>query len=56
MVVTTTADDALEDNALMSPREEREFALKPRGFFADQFEVRALHNVLHSLELTRYQS
>ncbi|KAL1945924.1 hypothetical protein VTO73DRAFT_1926 [Trametes versicolor] len=41
MVVTTTADDALEDNVLMSPREEREFALKPRGFFADQFENRS---------------
>ena len=25
---------------LMSPSEEREFAMKPRGFFADQFEVR----------------
>lgn len=39
IVVTTTADDALADNALMSPKEEREFAMKPRGFFADQFEV-----------------
>ena len=40
MVVTTTADEALADNMLMSPSEEREFAMKPRGFFADQFEVR----------------
>ena len=39
VIVTTTADEALADNALMSPKEEREFALKPRGFFADQFEV-----------------
>lgn len=46
MVVTTTADDALEDNVLMSPREEREFALKPRGFFADQFEVRTRHDYM----------
>ncbi|KAI8993955.1 PALP-domain-containing protein [Trametes punicea] len=41
VVVTTTADDALADNALMSPKEEREFAMKPRGFFADQFENRS---------------
>ncbi|KAI9067333.1 PALP-domain-containing protein [Trametes sanguinea] len=41
MIVTTTADEALADNALMSPKEEREFALKPRGFFADQFENRS---------------
>ncbi|KAH9892726.1 PALP-domain-containing protein [Cubamyces lactineus] len=41
IVVTTTADDALADNALMSPKEEREFAMKPRGFFADQFENRS---------------
>ncbi|KAI0759857.1 PALP-domain-containing protein [Trametes elegans] len=41
VIVTTTADDALADNVLMSPKEEREFALKPRGFFADQFENRS---------------
>ncbi|KAI0694994.1 PALP-domain-containing protein [Cerioporus squamosus] len=41
VVVTTTADEALADNALMSPKEEREFAMKPRGFFADQFENRS---------------
>ncbi|KAJ8486924.1 hypothetical protein ONZ51_g4526 [Trametes cubensis] len=41
VVVTTTADDALVDHALMSPKEEREFAMKPRGFFADQFENRS---------------
>ncbi|TFK85808.1 PALP-domain-containing protein [Polyporus arcularius HHB13444] len=41
IVVTTTADEALADNALMSPKEEREFAMKPRGFFADQFENRS---------------
>ncbi|OSD07034.1 PALP-domain-containing protein [Trametes coccinea BRFM310] len=41
VLVTTTADEALADNALMSPKEEREFALKPRGFFADQFENRS---------------
>ncbi|KAJ2987929.1 hypothetical protein NUW54_g9279 [Trametes sanguinea] len=41
VIVTTTADEALADNALMSPKEEREFALKPRGFFADQFENRS---------------
>ncbi|KAI0745276.1 PALP-domain-containing protein [Earliella scabrosa] len=41
VVVTTTADEALADNMLMSPSEEREFAMKPRGFFADQFENRS---------------
>ena len=41
VIVTTTADDALADGALMSPEEEKEFELKPRGFFADQFEVNA---------------
>ncbi|KAI0633530.1 PALP-domain-containing protein [Trametes polyzona] len=41
ILVTTTVDEALADNALMSPKEEREFALKPRGFFADQFENRS---------------
>ncbi|TBU31620.1 PALP-domain-containing protein [Dichomitus squalens] len=41
VIVTTTADDALADGALMSPEEEREFELKPRGFFADQFENRS---------------
>ncbi len=39
IIVTTTADKALADNALLDPDEEREFAEKPRGFFADQFEV-----------------
>ncbi|KAI0358633.1 PALP-domain-containing protein [Trametes cingulata] len=41
VLVTTTADEALADNALKSPKEEREFAMKPRGFFADQFENRS---------------
>ncbi|EJF65014.1 PALP-domain-containing protein [Dichomitus squalens LYAD-421 SS1] len=41
VIVTTTADDALADGALMSPGEEREFELMPRGFFADQFENRS---------------
>ncbi|KAI0780249.1 PALP-domain-containing protein [Fomes fomentarius] len=41
VVVTTTADEALADNALLDPDEEREFAEKPRGFFADQFENRS---------------
>ncbi|KAI0743980.1 PALP-domain-containing protein [Daedaleopsis nitida] len=41
VVVTTTANEALADNTLMDPKEEREFAMKPRGFFADQFENRS---------------
>ncbi|KAI0645861.1 PALP-domain-containing protein [Trametes meyenii] len=41
VLVTTTANEALADNGLMSPKQEREFALKPRGFFADQFENRS---------------
>ena len=39
VVVTTTADEALADGVLTSPEEEKEFETKPRGFFADQFEV-----------------
>ncbi|KAI1795520.1 PALP-domain-containing protein [Ganoderma leucocontextum] len=41
VVVTTTAEDALADGTLTSPEEEREFEMKPRGFFADQFENRS---------------
>ncbi|KAH9858909.1 PALP-domain-containing protein [Lenzites betulinus] len=41
VLVTTTADEALADDMLMDPQEEREFAQKPRGFFADQFENRS---------------
>lgn len=39
VVVTTTADKALADGGLANPEEEEEFEMKPRGFFADQFEV-----------------
>ncbi|KAI0823424.1 PALP-domain-containing protein [Trametes gibbosa] len=41
VLVTTTADEALADEMLMDPYEAREFAMKPRGFFADQFENRS---------------
>ncbi len=32
----------------MSPKEEREFAMKPRGFFADQFEVMGVSGLTNS--------
>lgn len=38
MVVSTAAAEALDD-AVMSSKQEEEFRAKPRGFFADQFEV-----------------
>lgn len=39
--VTTTAADALGKNrAVMDPEEVEDSRMKPRGFFADQFEVR----------------
>lgn len=41
VLVSTTATGALgEEQAVMSAREEEELRTKPRGFFADQFEVR----------------
>ncbi|PIL36040.1 hypothetical protein GSI_01700 [Ganoderma sinense ZZ0214-1] len=40
VIVTTTAEEALADGVLTSPEDEKEFEIKPRGFFADQFERR----------------
>ena len=40
IVVSTTAADAHpEDHAVMTAQEEEDLRTKPRGFFADQFEV-----------------
>lgn len=40
MVVSTAATQALDEvEAVMSPMQEEELRAKPRGFFADQFEV-----------------
>ncbi|KAH9839105.1 PALP-domain-containing protein [Rhodofomes roseus] len=42
VIVSTAATDALgEEEALMSPKQEEELRVKPRGFFADQFENRS---------------
>ena len=39
--MSTAATEALdEEEAVMSPKQEEELRAKPRGFFADQFEVR----------------
>lgn len=41
VIVSTAATEALgEEEAVMSPKQEEELRAKPRGFFADQFEVR----------------
>lgn len=43
VVVTTTASDELRESEqtpnVLSPEEDEELRMKPRGFFADQFEV-----------------
>lgn len=41
VIVSTAATEALgEEEVVMSPKQEEELRAKPRGFFADQFEVR----------------
>lgn len=52
MIVSTAATEALgEEEAVMSPQQEEELRAKPRGFFADQFEVSVhwLVHVVHNL-------